>query len=90
MLSVSANLLSVIFTPHVINNSNRTEWSPIQSVIKQVIKKIGWSWSGSLICYSQVWLQTELDNTKSFYHLIITMTISEKIHLEEISNVENV
>ena len=61
---------------NVINNGNRTEWSPIRSVIIWVINKIGRPRSGSLICKSQVWLQTELDDTKSCYQLIITVTIS--------------
>ena len=30
------------------------------------------------ICFSPVWLQTELDDTKSYYQLIIKTTISEK------------
>ena len=34
--------------------------------------------AGSPICQSWVWLQTELDNTKSCYQLIITVTISKK------------
>ena len=62
----------------VIYNGDRTEYSPIQSVIMQVINKIGWPQSGSPICQSLTWLQTELDNTKSCYQLIITITISEK------------
>ena len=33
-----------------INNGNRTEWSPIRSVIIRVINKIGRPRSGSLIC----------------------------------------
>ena len=33
--------------------------------------------AGSPICQSWVWLQTELDNTKSYYQLIITVIISE-------------
>ena len=33
-----------------ISNGNRTEWSPIRSVIIRVINKIGWPRSGSLIC----------------------------------------
>ena len=37
-----------------VYNSNRTEWSPIQSVIIQVINKIGQPLSGSPICQSQV------------------------------------
>ena len=62
----------------MIYNGDRTEYSPIQSVIMQVINKIGWPQSGSPICQSLTWLQTELDNTKSCYQLIITITISEK------------
>ena len=40
--------------------------------------KIGRPRSGSPICLSRVWLQTELDNTKFYYQLIIKITISEK------------
>ena len=40
--------------------------------------KIGRPHSESPIGLSQVWLQTELDNTKSYYQLIIKITISEK------------
>ena len=61
-----------------IYNSNRTEWSPIRSVIIRVINKIGRPRSGSPICLSRVWLETELDDTMSCYQLIITITISEK------------
>ena len=63
-----------------VYNGNRTEWSPIQSVIIQVMNKIGPQRSCSLICQSRVWLLTELDDTKSCYQLIITLTI-EKIKL---------
>ena len=56
----------------MICNGNRTEWSPIQSVIIWAITK------SDPICLSQVWLQTELDDTKSYYQLIIKITISEK------------
>ena len=34
--------------------------------------------TGSPICLLRVWLQTELDDTKSYYQLIIKITISEK------------
>ena len=34
----------------IISNGNRTEWSPIWSVIIRVINKIGWPRSGSPIC----------------------------------------
>ena len=37
---------------HMINNDNRTEWSPIRSVILRVINKIGRPQSGSPICQS--------------------------------------
>ena len=40
--------------------------------------KIGQPRSGSPICLSRVWLQTELDDKKSYYQLIIKITISEK------------
>ena len=62
----------------MINNGNKTEWSPIRSVIPRVINKIGRTQSGSPICQSRVWLQTELDDTKSFYQLIKTMTKFKK------------
>jgi len=35
---------------HIINNGNRTEWSPIWSVIIQVLNEIGRLRSGSPIC----------------------------------------
>ena len=41
-----------------INNGNRTEWSPIQSVIIQLLK-VGQPQSGSLICQSWAWLQSD-------------------------------
>ena len=63
----------------IINNGNRTEWSLIRSVIIRVIKKIRRPRIGSPICQSRVWLQTELDDTKSCNQLIITITISENI-----------
>ena len=45
------------------SNGNRTEWSLIQSVVISD-KKIGQPRSGRSICFSRVWLQTELDDTK--------------------------
>ena len=38
----------------VVSNGNRTEWSPIRSVIIRVINKIRRPRSGSLICLSRV------------------------------------
>ena len=49
-----------------IYNRDSTEWSPVRSVIIRVI------------CWSRVWLQTELDNTMSCYQLIIITAISNK------------
>ena len=40
--------------------------------------EIGRPHSGTPICLSRVWLQTELDDAKSYYQLIIKITISEK------------
>jgi len=40
--------------------------------------KIGRPRSGIPICLSLIWLQTELDDKKSYYQLIIKITISEK------------
>ena len=59
-------------------NGNSNRWSPIRSVIKRVINKIGWLRSGSPICQLLVWFLTELDDTKSCYQLIIATTVSEK------------
>ena len=59
-------------------NGNRTEWNPIRSVTILVINKIGRLRSGYPICLSRLWLQTELDDTKSFYQLIKTMKILRK------------
>ena len=56
-----------------LSNGNRTEWSPIRSVIIGVIKKS----DDSAFVYHER-LQTELDCTKSYYQLIIKVTISEK------------
>ena len=33
-----------------LNNVNMTEWSPVQSIIMQVINKFTWLQSRSLIC----------------------------------------
>ena len=59
-------------------NGNKIESSPIRSVIIRVINKIWRPRSGSLICQSGLWLQTELDGTRYCYQLIITVIIHEK------------
>ena len=75
-----------------INNDNRTERSPTRSVIIRVINKIGRPRSGSLICLPRVRLLTELDDKKSCYRLIITISISEKTNTPKtnISSGDNV
>ena len=55
-----------------------SEWRLIQSVIIGVINKREWLRNRSSISWSQLWLQTELDSTKSCYQLIKTMTKFEK------------
>ena len=55
-----------------ISNGNRTEWSPIRSVIIRVITKSDDRAAGVRFVYH------ELDDTKSCYQLIIKITISEK------------
>ena len=42
------------------------------------IKEIGWLRSGSSICQSRVWLQIKIDDTKTSYQVIITISIAEK------------
>ena len=72
-----------------IYNGNRSEWSPIRSVIVRVIGKIGRPRGGIPICQSRVWLQAKLEDTKSCYQFFITVTISEKkIHLGQTSLIE--
>ena len=54
-------------------------WQLIHSVgYHKSDNKIGRPRSGSSICLSRVWLQSELDDTKSYHQLIIKITISEK------------
>ena len=52
-ITKSSNWIPVIGQPRdraPINNGDRTEWSPIRSVIIRVINKIGRPRSGSPIC----------------------------------------
>ena len=72
----------------IIHSGNRTKWNPILFVIIRVINKIRQLQSRSLICQSLIWLQTELDDMKFCYQLIITITISgKKKHLGQTSPV---
>ena len=59
---------------NTINNANRTEWSPIRSVIIWVMNKIGRPRSGSPICLITSMTADQFDETKFFYQLIITIT----------------
>ena len=49
-LTYIAAAATITTTTTGINNGNRTEWSPIWSVIIRVINKIGRLQSGSPIC----------------------------------------
>ena len=59
-------IISVPTAVVLLCNGNRTEWSLNRTVIIRVIT------------LSRVWLQAELDNTKSYHQLIIKITLSEK------------
>ena len=52
--------------------------------------KIGRPRSGSPICSPWVWIQTELDDTKSYYQLIIKISISEKRRIAKLWKKVNV
>ena len=58
----------------ILSNGNTTSCRPIGHTSDN---KIGRPCSGRPICLSRVWFQTELDDTKSVYQLIIKITISE-------------
>ena len=60
----------------MIYNGNRAERNPIGFLI--ILKKSDDRVAGVWFVYSQVWLQTELDDTKSSYQLIITIKMFEK------------
>ena len=74
--TMNIGLVRGMHSPEIgtIDNGNRTKWSLIRSVIIWVINKIGRLQSRGLICLSLLWLQTELDNKKSCYQLIITIS----------------
>ena len=61
----------------IINNGNRTEWSPIRSVIVQVITKLDDREVGVRLVNHEYDYRPTLDNTKSHYQLIISITISD-------------
>ena len=62
---------------HVIIDGNRPKWSLIRSVIIRVITKSDDRAAGVRFVYRE-YAQTKLDDTKSYYQLIIKITITEK------------
>ena len=52
--------------------------------------QIGRRRSGSPMSLSRVWLQTELENTKSHYQLFIKITVSEKRRIAKLWKKENI
>ena len=54
-------------------NGNRTEWSPIRSVIIRVINKIGRPRSESPICLITSMITDRIGDTKFCHQLIITL-----------------
>ena len=63
----------------IISNGNRTEWSPIRSVIIPVITKSDDRAAGVRFVHHEYdYRLSELDDTKSFYQLIIKITNFEK------------
>ena len=71
-------------------------WIVLHSVllplpIIRVITKIGRLRRGSTVCYSRVWLQARLVDTRSYYQLIINVTFSEDLrkHKMLMKNSEN-
>ena len=62
----------------------------MRSVVIRVINKIGGPRGGSPIFLSRACLQTELDNKKSGYHLIITISVSENTPRKNIFSGDNV
>ena len=50
VMMMMITIIIIIIIVIIISNGNRTEWSPIRSVIMRVINKIGRPRSGSPIC----------------------------------------
>ena len=77
----------------MINNDNKNELSPIRSVIIRMSNKIGRPRSGKPRFFIPVWLQTELNDTKSCYKLIKTMAKFDstiQTSLQQRTNTRNV
>ena len=58
-------------------NGNRTQWSPIRSVIIQVITKLDDRETGVQFVNNEYDYRPTSDETKSHYQLIISITISD-------------
>ena len=58
-------------------NGNRTEWSPVRSVIIQVITKLDDREAGVQFVNREYDYRPTSDDTKSHYQLIISITISD-------------
>ena len=61
----------------MIHNGNRTEWSPIQSVIIRVITKLDDREAGVQFVNHEYDYRPTSDDPKSHYQLIISITISD-------------
>ena len=75
--NIVQKFISVLFS-----NGNGTEWSPIRSVIIRVISKSHDHAAGVRFVYHE-YDNTKLDDTKSYYRLIIKITISEKRRMDK-------
>ena len=64
----------------LVSNGNRTEWSPVRSIIIQMKTTLDDCTAGVVrfVYHEYDYRQTELEDTKSYYQLIIKITISEK------------
>ena len=52
VMMMMITIIIIIIIVIIISNGNRTEWSPIRSVIMRVINKIGRPRSESPICFN--------------------------------------
>ena len=73
-----ASLLIAPTLPNTISNGNRTEWSPIRSVIIRVITKLDDREAGVQFVNHEYDYRPTSDDTKSHYQLIISITISNR------------
>ena len=79
MITIVITVMMMIITMMIlmINNGNRTEWSPLRSVIIREISKIGRPQSTSVVIDT-------IGRHEVLYQFIITVTISEdNKHIED-------